>query len=141
MTERTPEHHPKFGEVAPSAQGEIRVYRGIVNKWLHPGRLLSGLSGSAAWSRMIAAHRCTVRCREKRVDGIVTGVETNRVRPGFGRKALDMPHRLGVEHVDNPWIPDRDVEMPKRGVEELDVRHAAERVLARHGARSGIDHQ
>lgn len=28
------ERHPKFGEVAPYAQGEIRVYRGIVNKWL-----------------------------------------------------------------------------------------------------------
>src|SRR4030095_17141101 len=90
---------------------------------------------------MIAAHRLTVRCREKRVDGIATGVETNRVRPGFGRKALDMPRRLGIEHVDNPWIPDGDVEMPKRGVEELDVRHAGERVLARHGAPPGIGPQ
>jgi len=34
MTERTPEHHPKYGEVEHYAQGEIRVYHGIVNKWL-----------------------------------------------------------------------------------------------------------
>ena len=34
MSERTPEHHPKYGEVTPYAQGEIRVYRGIINKWL-----------------------------------------------------------------------------------------------------------
>ena len=34
MSERTPEHHPKYGEVTPYAQGEIHVYRGIVNKWL-----------------------------------------------------------------------------------------------------------
>jgi hypothetical protein len=34
MTEPTPEPHPKYGEVEHYAQGEIRVYRGIVNRWL-----------------------------------------------------------------------------------------------------------
>jgi len=34
MSERTPEHHPKYGEVEHYARGEIRAYRGIVNKWL-----------------------------------------------------------------------------------------------------------
>jgi hypothetical protein len=34
MSEPTPEHHPKHGEVEHYAQGEIRSYHGIVNKWL-----------------------------------------------------------------------------------------------------------
>ena len=34
MSEPTPEHHPKYGEVEHYAQGEIRSYHGIVNKWL-----------------------------------------------------------------------------------------------------------
>ena len=34
MSEQTPEHHPKYGEVERYAQGEIRAYHGIVNKWL-----------------------------------------------------------------------------------------------------------
>ncbi len=34
MSERTPEHSVKHDEVEHYAQGEIRVYRGIVNTWL-----------------------------------------------------------------------------------------------------------
>jgi len=34
MTDETPERHPKYGEVETYAGGEIRVYRGIVNRWL-----------------------------------------------------------------------------------------------------------
>ena len=34
MSDGTPERHPKYGEVEQYAQGEIRVYHGIVNKWL-----------------------------------------------------------------------------------------------------------
>jgi hypothetical protein len=29
-----PHHHPRYGEVEEYARGEIRVYHGIVNKWL-----------------------------------------------------------------------------------------------------------
>jgi hypothetical protein len=29
-----PVHHPRSGEVESYARGEIRAYRGIVNKWL-----------------------------------------------------------------------------------------------------------
>jgi len=34
MESATPEHDPKYGEVEHYAQGEIRSYQGIVNKWL-----------------------------------------------------------------------------------------------------------
>ncbi len=34
MSDGTPERHPKYGEVEQYAQGEIRAYHGIVNKWL-----------------------------------------------------------------------------------------------------------
>ena len=34
MSDRTPERHPRYGEIEEYAQGEIRSYRGIVNKWL-----------------------------------------------------------------------------------------------------------
>lgn len=34
MTDGTPERHPRYGEIEEYAQGEIRSYHGIVNKWL-----------------------------------------------------------------------------------------------------------
>ena len=34
MSPETPEQHPQYGEVDHYAQGEIRVYRGVVNRWL-----------------------------------------------------------------------------------------------------------
>jgi len=34
MSDGTPERHSKYGETEHYAQGEIRMYRGIVNRWL-----------------------------------------------------------------------------------------------------------
>ena len=34
MSDPKPEHHPRYGEVEEYAEGEIRSYHGIVNKWL-----------------------------------------------------------------------------------------------------------
>jgi hypothetical protein len=34
VSDRTPERHPKYGEVEQYARGEIHAYHGIVNKWL-----------------------------------------------------------------------------------------------------------
>ena len=34
MSDKTPERHPKYGDIEEYAQGEIRSCRGIVNKWL-----------------------------------------------------------------------------------------------------------
>jgi hypothetical protein len=34
VSDTKPERHPKYGDVEQYAQGEIRTYHGIVNKWL-----------------------------------------------------------------------------------------------------------
>ena len=34
MSDPKPERHPRYGEVEGYAQGEIRSYHGIVNRWL-----------------------------------------------------------------------------------------------------------
>jgi hypothetical protein len=34
MSDGNPERHPRSGEIEEYAQGEIRSYHGIVNKWL-----------------------------------------------------------------------------------------------------------
>ena len=34
MSDPKPERHPRYGEVEEYAQGEIRSYHGLVNKWL-----------------------------------------------------------------------------------------------------------
>lgn len=34
MSNGNPERHPRYGEIEEYAQGEIRSYHGIVNKWL-----------------------------------------------------------------------------------------------------------
>jgi len=34
MSDPKPERHPRYGEIEEYAQGELRRYHGIVNKWL-----------------------------------------------------------------------------------------------------------
>lgn len=34
MSDGNPERHPRYGDIEEYAQGEIRSYHGIVNKWL-----------------------------------------------------------------------------------------------------------
>src|SRR5881409_1707683 len=94
---------------------------------------------SLAW--LIPVHRRAMRVRQEGIHGVADRVEADRMRAAFRRDALKTSHRLGIEDVDDSGIADRDVEVSKRGVAEDDVRHAAERMLALHGARPRIDHE
>ena len=72
--------------------------------------------------------------REKRVDGVVPGIECDRVRTPLGRHGLDTTHGVRLEHVNHARIPDRDVQAAQRGIEEDDVRPPTQFRLAQDPA-------
>src|SRR5437899_1378068 len=84
---------------------------------------------------LVPVNRRTMRVRQEGVHGVADGVEPDRVRTAFRRDALKTAHRPGVEDVDDARIANRDIEMPKSGVEEDDVRRAADRMLTLNGSR------
>src|SRR5206468_8156460 len=98
-------------------------------------------SGRPSRPRLVPVHRRTMRVRQEGVHGVADRVEAYRVRAALRRDAFQEAHRLGIEDVDDAGLADCDIEMPERGVEEDDIRHATDRMLTPNGSAPRGDHE
>src|SRR5262245_58746248 len=77
----------------------------------------------AARSRVADLIDCrTMGGGEKGVELVAGGRERKRVRPLFCGDGSDLLHRIRVEHVHDPWVPNGHVEAVAYAIEEHNIR-------------------